>query len=216
LSADDADVAGMEALPGQPDAQFVRSGLYGGYLGEFHWTNEVGVVFPAVGSLSQAVATTASQQYLVSFWLTCVPDSSGVTTNNEFIAKWNNSTLYAQTNLIAFGWTNLQFVAPATSAGTTLEFDFNNDPGAFGLDDVTVEPVPAPVFQPVVRTGGTINLTWSSIPNVSYQVQSAGSLSNPTWTNVIKVTAAGNLTSTTQPIGSAKQQFYQVILLPVP
>jgi len=152
----------------------------------------------------------------VSFWLTCVPDDTGVTTNNQFIAKWNNSALYAQTNLNAFGWTNLQFVVPATSTRTTLEFDFNNDPGAFGLDDVTVEPVPAPIFQPVERMGGTINLTWSSIPNVAYQVESASSLSNSIWTNVVKITAAGNQTGTTQPVGSAKQQFYRVILLPAP
>ena len=131
LAADDVDVAGTAALPGQPDELFVHSGLYGAYLGE--WASPyLTPVPPAVGSLSQTVATTAGQQYLVSFWLTCVPDSQGVTTNNEFIAKWNNSTLYAQTNLGAFGWTNLQFVVPATTASTTLEFDFNNDPGAFG------------------------------------------------------------------------------------
>jgi hypothetical protein len=205
LSADDADVAGTEALSGQPDAQFVRSGLYGGYLGQY----------PGDGSLLQTVATTAGRPYLVSFWLTCVP-YQGTTTPNDFIARWNGSTLYAQTNLGAFGWTNLQFVAPATTTTTTLEFDFNNVPGAFGLDDVTVEPVPAPVFQSVALAGGTINLTWSSVPNVSYQVQSAGSLSNPAWTNVVKVTAAGNLTSTLQPVGPARQQFYQVILLPAP
>jgi hypothetical protein len=60
--------------------------------------------------------------------LTCVPDDQGVIINNEFIAKWNNSTIYAQTNLNAVAWTNLRFVVPATSAKTTLEFDFNNDP----------------------------------------------------------------------------------------
>jgi len=215
LAGDDVDVAGTAALPGQPDELFVHSGLYGAYLGE--WASPyLTPVPPAVGSLSQTVATTANQPYLVSFWLTCVPDSQGVTTNNEFIAKWNNSVLYAQTNLVAFGWANLQFVVPATTASTTLEFYFNNDPGAFGLDDVTVEPVPAPVFQSVALTGGTIHLTWSSVSNVTYQVQSAGGLSNPTWTNVVKVTAAGNLTGTLQPVGSARQQFYRVILLLAP
>jgi subtilase family serine protease len=205
LAADDVDVGGTAALPGEPDELFVHSGLYGAYLGQY----------PEDGSLSQTVATTASRQYLVSFWLTCVP-YQGTTTPNDFTARWNGSTLYAQTNLGAFGWTNLQFVAPATTTSTTLEFEFNNVPGAFGLDDVTVEPVPAPVFQSVALTGGTINLTWSSISNVSYQVQSASSLSNPTWTDVVKVTAAGNLTSTLQPVGSAQQQFYRVILLPAP
>jgi hypothetical protein len=211
LAADDVDVAGSAALPGQPDGLFVRSGLYGAYLGEYAWNDN-----PAEGSLSQTVATTTNQQYLVSFWLTCVPDDQGVTTNNEFAAKWNGSTLYAQTDLDAFGWINLQFVAPAKSTSTTLEFDFNNVPGAFGLDDITVEPVPAPVFQPVALTNGAVNLTWSSFPDVSYQLQSASSLSNPTWTNVFKVTAAGNLTSTLLPLGSASMQFYRVILLPPP
>ena len=111
LAADDVDVAGAAALPGQADGLFVHSGLYGAYLGEWAWNG-----YPAVGSLSQAVATTANQEYLVSFWLTCVPDDHGVTTNNQFIAKWNNSTLYARTNLNAFGWTNLQFIVPATAA----------------------------------------------------------------------------------------------------
>src|ERR1019366_10445396 len=64
LSADDADVAGMEALAGQPDALFVRSGLYGAVLGG--WASPyLTPVPPAVGSLSQTVATTASKKYLV-------------------------------------------------------------------------------------------------------------------------------------------------------
>ncbi len=211
LAGDDVDVAGTAALPGQPDELFVHSGLYGAYLGEFSWNG-----YPAVGSLSQTVATTASQQYLVSFWLTSVPDNQGAATPSSFAAKWNGTTLYAQANLNAFGWTNLQFVVPATTTSTTLEFDFDNVPGAFGLDDVTVEPVPAPIFQPVALTGGNINLTWSSFPGVSYQVQSASSLSNPNWTNITTVTATGNLTSTSEPAGSVPQQFYRVILLPPP
>ncbi len=211
LAGDDADVAGMAALPGQPDELFVRSGLYGAYLGEFAWNG-----YPAMGSLSQTVATAAHQQYLVSFWLTCVPDSQGITTNNAFIAKWNNSVLYAKSNLGAFGWTNLQFVAPVTTTSTTLEFDFNNDPGAFGLDDVGVEPVPAPVIQSVVCAGGTVKLTWSSVAGLSYQVQSASSLSNPSWTNVATVTATGNVATASETVGSAPQQLYRVILLLAP
>ena len=210
LSGDDVDVAGTAALPGEPDGVFVHSGLYGAYLGEFAWEGNL-----AVGSLSQAVATTANQQYLVSFWLTCVP-YQGVTTPNHFTARWNGSTFYAQTNLGAFSWTKLQFVAPATTKSTTLEFDFNNVPGAFGLDDITVERVPAPVFQSAALTVGIIRLTWSSISGISYQIQSANSLSNPTWTNVATVTAAGNLASTSVPVGSALMQFYRVILLSAP
>jgi hypothetical protein len=206
LAADDADAAGTNALPGVSDGLFVHSGLYGAYLGQY----------PSDGSLSQTVATRPGQEYLVSFWLTSVADSSGATTPNSFAARWNDSTLYAQTNLDAFGWTNLQFAVPATAASTTLEFDFDNVPGAFGLDDVRVETVPAPVFQSATVTGGMITFTWSGIANSSYQIQTASDLSNPNWTDVAAVTAPGNLFSASEPIGTAAQQFYRVILVAAP
>jgi hypothetical protein len=210
LAADDVDVAGTNALDGAADAQFVHSGLYGAYLGQF----------PTQGSLSQDLATQPGQEYLVSFWLTSVA-YEGFTTPNGFAMSWNSSTLYDQTNLDAFGWTNLQFVVPATTKITTLEFDFNNVPAGFGLDDIRVEPVSAsvsaPVFQSATVTGSIITLTWSGIANRSYQIQSASDLSNPNWTNVAAaVIAPGDVVSASEPISAASQQFYRVILLPAP
>ena len=80
---------------------------------------------------------------------------------------------------------------------------------AFGLDDVSVETVPAPVFQSVTLTGGTITLTWSGIANLSYQVQSASNLSNPNWTNVGgAVTAAGDLVSASEPVSKAHRSSF--------
>ena len=183
LSADDADTAGTEALPGQPDTLFVHSGLYGAYLGEWAWDG-----YPAVGSLAQTVATTANQQYVVSFWLTCVPDEQGETTNNLFVAKWNGSALYAQTNLTAFGWTNLQFVVSATAASTTLEFDFNEVPGAFGLDDVAVQTYPGQVLT-INRSGANVVVTWP-VSASSYSLYSATNLTPPVaWASVLQTPA---------------------------
>jgi subtilase family serine protease len=210
LAADDADVAGTAALPGQPDGVFVHSGLYGAYLGEWAWNS-----YPAVGSLAQTVATTAGQKYLVSFWLTCLPDSSGVTTNNQFGAKWNNSKLYAQTNLPAFGWTNLQFVVPATAAQTPLEFDFNHDPGAFGLDDVTVQPVPGPVLNSAAVSNGNIAFSWGGFLNVSYQIQTTTNLSHSGWINLgSPILATNNVVNVSLPVDNAPSQFYRIILSP--
>jgi len=210
LAGDDGDVAGAAALDGQPDGAFVRSGLYGGYLGEWAWDG-----YPAVGSISQAVTTTAGQKYLVSFWLTCVPDSSGVTTNNQFIAKWNNSNLYSQNNLSAIGWTNLQFVVPATAASTAVEFDFNNDPGAFGLDDVSVQPVPGPILNSAAVANGKIAFSWSGFLNISYQIQATTNLSNSGWTNVgSPILATNNVISVSLSVGNSPDQFYRVILSP--
>ena len=205
LAADDVDVAGTNQLTGAADALFVHSGLYGAYLGEA----------PADGSLSQAVATTPGQKYLVSFWLTSVP-SNGVTIPNNFAATWNGSTLYAQTNLGAFGWTNLQYVVPATRALTTLEFDFYNYWAGFGLDDVSVAPAPAPAFQSVSMTQSNITLTWSGVANLTYRLQSASDLSRPNWTNVAAVSGSGGLVSASVPLGGASHQFYRVILLSSP
>ena len=210
LAADDADIAGAQALPGQPDGLFVNSGLYGGYLGEWAWNG-----FPAVGSLSQSVATTANQKYLITFWLTCIPDSTGVTTNNQFSAKWNNSKLYARTNLTASGWTNLQFVVPATTARTTLEFDFNNDPGAFGLDDVSVQTIPGPVLNSAAISSGNVTFSWSAFLNASYQIQSTTNLVSSAWANLGgPIVASNNFVNVSLPIGNVPKQFYRVILSP--
>jgi hypothetical protein len=210
LAGDDADVAGMPALDSQPDGLFVHSGLYGGYLGEWAWEGN-----PAVGSLAQSVATTPGKKYLVSFWLTCVPDDNGVTTNNQFIAKWNNSTLYSQSNLSATGWTNLQYVIPAIAPHTTLEFDFNNDPGAFGLDDVTVQPVPGPMLTSAAVSHGQIAFSWSAYLDVPYQIQSTTNLALSGWTNVgSSILATNTVLTVSLPIGNNPKQFYRVILSP--
>jgi hypothetical protein len=206
LSGDDVDVAGTNALYGAPDELFVHSGLYGAYLGEY----------PDVGSLSQTVATTPGQHYTVSFWLTCVP-YQGSTAPNTFAANWNGSALYAVTNVPAFGWTNLQYVVPATSSSSTLEFELNQVPGAFGLDDVSVEPLPGPVLQSASMTGGAITFSWIGSAGLSYQIQSASDLLDSTWTNVpTTVSVSGNLVSATEPVGAASQKYYRVIQLPSP
>ena len=207
LAGDDVDVAGTNALIGAADELFVHSGLYGAYLGQY----------PTDGSLSQTLATSPGQNYLLSFWLTSVA-SQGKTTPNDFAAKWNGSTLYAATNLVAFGWTNLQFVVPATAASSTLEFDFNNVPAAFGLDDVNVGTVPAPVVQSATISGSMITFNWGGIANVSYQIQSASDLGNPDWKNVgSPVAASGDLVSVSEPFSTAtSQQFYRVIMLLAP
>jgi subtilase family serine protease len=210
LAADDGDVAGSNALdPNVPDELFVHSGLYGGYFGQSN-----GVSSDAI--LSQTVATQPGQRYLVSFWLTCVA-RNGTNTPNNFTAKWNNSNLFSKTNLNPFGWTNMTYIVNATGTSTALSFAFLQNPGAFGLDDVTVETVPAPVVRSVTMSGGNVTLTWGSFSNLTYQVQTSATLINPTWSNVgSPITATNNLTTATESTGAAPQRFYRVALLPGP
>jgi len=204
LAGDDADVAGQNALPGQPDELFVHSGIYGGYLGQW----------PDNGTLSQTVPTVAGQPLLVSFWLTSVPDQNGETTPNGFAAKWNGSTLFTGTDLPVFGWTNLQFIVPSAGTSGTLEFDFNNTPGAFGLDDVTVQTIPAPILNSVVVSSNNIAFSWSAIPNVSYQIQSTTNLGGSGWSNVGNpIVATNNVVNISEPVNTP-QQFYRVVMSP--
>jgi len=205
LAGDDLDVAGQDALPGEPDELFVHSGIYGGYLGQW----------PTSGTLSQTVPTIVGQELLVSFWLTSVPDAQGETTPNGFAAKWNGSTLFMGTNLPAFGWTNMQYIISSAGTSGTLEFDFNNTPGAFGLDDVTVQTLPAPILNSAMVSGGNIALSWSAFMNASYQIQSRTDLAQSGWTNVgSPFLATSNLVQVSLPIGNAPKRFYRVVMSP--
>jgi hypothetical protein len=205
LAGDDTDVAGADALPGAPDELFVYSGIYGGYLGQW----------PDNGTLSQTVPTLAGQKLLVWFWLTSVPDNQGETAPNGFVAKWNGATLFMATNLPVFGWTNMQYIVSSAGTSGTLEFDFNNTPGAFGLDDVTVQTLPAPILNSAMLAGGNIALSWSAFMNVSYQIQSKTDLAQSGWTNVgSPFLATNNLVQVSLPIGNAPQRFYRVGMSP--
>jgi subtilase family serine protease len=199
LAADDVEVAGTNALPTAPDESFVRSGLYGGFLGEV----------PPDASLSHAVTTTAGQQYVVSFWMTSVA-GQGKTTPNHFAAKWNGTVLFDQSNLPAFGWTNLQFTVSGASSSSTLEFDFNNQPGAFGLDDVTVASVAASgPFQSIAFSSVTnLMISWP-LSAAAFQLQSTTDPANPnSWLNVAApLTTNGGQVSTLVPIQGAQQFF---------
>lgn len=205
LAADDTEVAGREALPGRPDELFVQSGLYGGYLGQW----------PDNGTLSQTIPTTAGQQLVISFSLTSISDDQGETTPNGFTAKWNGSTLFTGANLPAFGWTNMQYVVTPTGTSGTLEFDFNNTPGAFGLDDITVEPLPQPLLNSTVISSNSITFSWNAILNAPYVIQSATGLGGSTWTNVGNTFIATNtVMNIAIPIGTAPAGFYRVVMSP--
>ena len=203
LAADDVDVAGTNALSGVPDESFVHSGLYGAFLGQT----------PPDGSLSHVIATTAGQQYVLSFWLTSVTAGTNTTAPNHFAAKWNGVALYNQTNLPAFGWTNLQFTVSATGASSTLEFDFNDKPEALGLDDVTVNVlVPSgPLFQPVALSSGTNLLISWPLSAAAFQLQSSTDPGMPnSWLNVgTPLTTNGGWISTLVPM-QGPQQFFRL------
>jgi hypothetical protein len=102
---------------------YVHSGRYGAELGP-----------STLGTLSQSIATSAGQSYLISCWLYCDGEVP-----NQFLVSWNDSVLFDQSNIPnTGGWTNLVFTASATGASTVLQFGFLDGPSYLGLDDITV------------------------------------------------------------------------------
>jgi hypothetical protein len=203
LAADDSSIDGEAAIQGVKDWQLVHSGLYGALLGQV----------TSVAYLSQTIPTTPGQSYNLSFWLTSVADK-GSTTPNQFLVTWNGTTLLSETNVGAFPWTNYHFTVSATSSSTTLQFGNREDPAAWGLDDINVQPITAASFQPVTQNAGTINLAWSAFPGQAYQLQYTDSLSPTNWINFGgPITATNNVVATSDNLVSTSQRFYRILLL---
>jgi hypothetical protein len=181
-----------------------HSGTYLAALGESN----------SLAYLSQTVPTRAGQPYLLSFWLT----SPGANNQpNQFLVEWDTNstpnTLFDQFNLGAFDWTNLQFLATATGSNTTLNFGFRNDPGYFGLDDVSLIPIALPQLQGLLKSGGTLSLSWNATPGLVYQVQYRMDLKQQAWQNLGNpVTAAGTSLTTSDVVNSGPERFYRVVV----
>jgi hypothetical protein len=185
----------------------VHSGFYGAFLGDIQFA-----------ILSQTLPTCPGQAYLLSFWLDN-PSSGQV---QQFAVNWNTNaatnTLYYVLNPPAFGWTNFNFVVTAAGPATVLQFGAENDPSGFGLDDVSVTPIPRPSFSSVQNTPGGLALTWLTLPNVGYLLQYKTNLLQPGWLSLGGATTAVTNTLTlvdaspAPPISS--QRFYRVVVSP--
>jgi hypothetical protein len=84
------------------------------------------------GTLSQSLATTAGDSYVVSFYL-----AADGGTPSDFSVQWGGSTIFSVNPVPLQGY-NLYSFTEAAGGATTLQFNFRNDPGYLGLDDVSV------------------------------------------------------------------------------
>jgi hypothetical protein len=185
---------------------FVHSGTYGAVLGQSG----------SLGTLSQTVATVPGESYVFSFWLENPVNSTGATPN-QFVALWNGTTLFNQSNIPFISWTNLQFVVSASGTSSVIEFEFEDTPYYLGLDDVGLTPVSAPVFKAVPQSPPAFNLSWSAISGVTYQVQYSTNLAQTNWINLgaPQTASSGTLSfSDTNAISSSPARFYRVTLVP--
>jgi hypothetical protein len=209
LQGNPADNHTTGSLSQPPHAELVHSGLWGALLGQ------VG----GLAYLSQTLPTSPGQLYELSFWLDS-PYFSVSDTPNEFLVEWNldtNSTtvLFQQADMAPFDWTNMQFLVRAAGTSTVLQFGAQNDPEAFGLDDVSVVAISAPVFQGVTLANSAVTLTWSALPGLAYQVQYTTNLAVGVWNNIGSPVTATNATLTLSDVQPPDpQRFYRVVPSP--
>jgi hypothetical protein len=163
--------------------------------------------------LSQIIPTIPGQLYNLSLWMNS-PD--GLKTN-EFSVAWNDNTIYDRVNLPKSGWTQLTFVVAATANISTLEIGGRDDPTLMALDDVNLVPIPSVELQTALgTTANGFTFSWNALTNLTYQVQSATNLSQPTWITVqtIKPTMSPVIFTGTNSAGGSPQTFYRLLVLP--
>jgi hypothetical protein len=118
----------------------VHSGRYAAQIAGFSF---------APDTLSQVVATTPGQQYLLSFWR--FQDDGDPTILLE--VSWNGTLVFDEFNPGARPYE--QFTAVVTGTGSdTLLFKSANDPAFTYLDDVSLEPIPEPASLVLLGSGG--------------------------------------------------------------
>lgn len=104
--------------------------------------------------LDQALTTTPGEAYTLSFWLSNNDVGFGILPN-DFNVSWNGAQIYSAVNSGAFGYTEFTFGGLiATGNSTVLRIGgFRQDPGYFGLDDISVQAVPEPASLLLLGTG---------------------------------------------------------------
>jgi hypothetical protein len=202
-SIDRSAFAGVLTLPEIEDTAFVRSGVYGAFLGQRS----------SLGSLSQTLPTEPGQKYLVSFWL-----ANPVRGNpNQFRALWNGQALFDQSNMARFAWTNMQFTVTATGTNSAVQFEFRNERNAFALDEIRVEPLPPPVFQTVSHEDGVLTFRLRAPKGRMYQLQHTADFNEIVWSDLgDPVVATEDVLTVSDPITSFRQRFYRVVVVETP
>jgi PEP-CTERM motif len=101
------------------------------------------------GRLSQVLNTVIGRTYAINFDFQ--PDGG---TPSDFSATFGGVTLFSRTNPAASPYQVLGFLAVATTATTTLAFNFRDDPGFLKLDSAAVT-VPEPGTMALLAIGMT-------------------------------------------------------------
>lgn len=111
----------------------VHSGVYSVWFGDIDGMTHI----------SQTIATIPGQSYLLTFWI-CNTDDPELPPQNRAELWWDGTLIESGTDAGTFNWIEVTNLLPATESSTVLEFAFNNAPGFWKLDDVSLSWVPEP------------------------------------------------------------------------
>jgi VCBS repeat-containing protein len=139
------DLTGWSQTGSDIQALFLgQGGAFGNYAAELQ--------APGGETLSQSVATTPGEHYIVGFSVTGDPDSG----NNSFVATWDGNQILALSDVQSGAFTHYTFdvAGDASSSTTALQFSYTDDGSAMFLDQVSVSPETAPATE---TTGGSIS-----------------------------------------------------------
>jgi len=142
------DLTGWTQTGSEIQALFLGlGGSFGNYAAELAAPGGIGTE-----TLSQDVATTPGQHYIVSFSVTGDPDSA----NNSFVATWDGTQILALNDVQSGAFTHYTFdvVGDPATFSTALQFTYADDGSAMFLDQVSVSPETAPATE---TTGGSIS-----------------------------------------------------------
>ncbi len=103
--------------------------------------------------------------------------------------------------------------APISASQLYLDLTTASDHLPVVADYTIPITVPAPVFQSVTGTGGTVRFTWSAVASVVYQLQYRTNLAQGNWSNLgSAITATNAVMSASDSIGPDPQRFYRLLV----
>ena len=103
--------------------------------------------------------------------------------------------------------------APISAAQLYLDLTDASDHLPVVADYTIPITVPAPVFQSVTGTGGTVTFTWSAVVSAVYQLQYRTNLAQGNWSNLgSAITATNAVMSASDSIGPDPQRFYRLLV----
>ena len=115
------------------DTADAHTGADGAYLGGFG----------GILDLSQFLATVPGTLYEVDYWLAQSP-ATVAPYQSSFNVTFGGTTLFSAGNAPNLPFTRYEFFTTAAASLSNLQFGARDDTGFFSLDDISVEPAPAP------------------------------------------------------------------------